>query len=86
MAIITDQAENAVNSAPAVSATAKVATAATLAGAATSLFTGKFFLGFAAGVVIGAVGYKIVSDKKIKKGEISKTFADLADTLDNSDE
>ena len=86
MAIGTDTVETAVNTAPPVSSTAKVATAATLAGAATSLFTGKFFVGFAVGVVIGAVGYKIVSDKTIRRGEISKTFADLADTLDNSDE
>lgn len=80
-----DAVSKAAASASTSSTTAKVASAATLAGFATSLFTGRFFLGFAAGVVIGAVGYKMVVDRKLKAGEISKTFVDLADTLETSD-
>ncbi len=40
--------------------------------------TSKMVLGFVAGVVIGAVGYKLVSEKKINPKAIEKTVVDLA--------
>ena len=40
--------------------------------------TSKMVLGFVSGVVIGAVGYKLVSEKKINPKAIEKTVVDLA--------
>ncbi|MDY6321545.1 MAG: hypothetical protein SPL30_01340 [Succinivibrio sp.] len=43
-----------------------------------NFLTSKTFLGFAAGVVIGAVGYKLVADKKINPKALQRTVSDLA--------
>ena len=40
--------------------------------------TSKVVLGFAAGVVIGACGYKLISEKKINPKALEKTVIDLA--------
>lgn len=44
----------------------------------TTTLTGKFFIGLAAGIVVGAVGYKMVVDKKINPKDLQKTVLDLA--------
>lgn len=43
--------------------------------------TTKLVLGFAAGVVIGATGYKLVSEKKINLDQISKAVSNLANKV-----
>lgn len=48
--------------------------------------TSKVVLGFAAGVVIGACGYKLVSEKKINPKALEKTVVDLANKFRKSEE
>ena len=48
--------------------------------------TAKVALGFAAGVVIGACGYKLVSEKKINPKALEKTVVDLANKFKKNDQ
>ena len=48
--------------------------------------TAKVVLGFAAGVVIGACGYKLVSEKKINPKALEKTVVDLANKFKKNDQ
>ncbi len=47
--------------------------------------TGKFFLGLAAGLVIGAVGYKMVSEQKLNPQELQKTVMGIAGKFKKKD-
>lgn len=46
-----------------------------------SFVTPKFLMAFAAGIVVGALGYKLCADKNFNPQAVQKTVLDLADKL-----
>ncbi len=50
-----------------------------------NFITSKGVIAFAAGVVVGAIGYKLVAEKKINPRALEKTVSDFASRFKKSE-